>query len=124
MNSVQLIGRLTRDPQHVRTTTQRDVTTFRFAVDRPGRQEADFITVKTWDRLAQACADHLTRGRRVAVQGRLLHSEWTTETGGRAHRLLVVAEQVEFLDPPTTGITSTSRSPSQPAPAPARGAGS
>lgn len=106
MNSVQLIGRLTRDPDADQTAGGTPVTTFRLAIDRLGRNGADFVTVKTWERLAEAAAEHLTRGRRVAVQGRLAHEEWVGSDGHRAERLTVVADRVEFLDAPAvkTGV--------------------
>ena len=106
MNSVQLIGRLTHDPDADRTTSGTPVTTFRLAIDRPGSDAADFLTVKTWERLAETTAEHLTRGRRVAVQGRLAHEEWVA-SGRRAERLTVVADRVEFLDPPAPGSQLT-----------------
>ncbi len=81
MNSVQLIGRLTRDPDADHTTSGTAVTTFRLAIDRPGRDGADFVSIKTWERLAEAAAEHLARGRRVAVQGRLAHEEWSARMG-------------------------------------------
>ena len=100
MNSVQLIGRLTHDPDAARTTSGTPVTAFRLAIDRPGRNAADFLTVKTWERLAETTAEHLTRGRRVAVEGRLAQEEWVGSDGRRAERLTVVADRVEFLDAP------------------------
>ena len=102
MNSVQLIGRLTRDPTSEHTRNGTAVTTFRLAIDRSGREGADFLTVKTWDRLATAAAEHLQRGRRVAVQGRLDHTERIAPDGRRVERITVVADRVEFLDPPRT----------------------
>ena len=104
MNSVQLIGRLTHDPDADHTTSGTAVTTFRLAIDRPGSDAADFLTVKTWERLAETTAEHLTRGRRVAVQGRLAHEEWFASDGRRAERLTVVADRVEFLDAPAARI--------------------
>ena len=101
MNSVQLIGRLTQEPELAHTPGGTAVTTFRLAIDRGGRDGADFVTVKAWERLAEASAEHLTRGRRVAVQGRLSHEQWTGSDGRRAERLIVVANRVEFLDAPT-----------------------
>ena len=113
MNSVQLIGRLTRDPDADHTVGGTAVTTLRLAVDRPGRQGADFVTVKTWERVAEATAKHLTRGRRVAVQGRLTHEEWVAADGRRAERLTVVADRVEFLDAPAA-TTDTADDPEHP----------
>ena len=105
MNSVQLIGRLTHDPEATRTSNGTAVTAFRLAVDRAGRKGADFVTVKCWERLADVTAEHLARGRRVAVQGRLAHEEWTASDGRRAERLTVVADRVEFLDALAAGKT-------------------
>ncbi|HVM20491.1 MAG TPA: single-stranded DNA-binding protein [Egibacteraceae bacterium] len=106
MNSVQLIGRLTRDPDADHTTSGTAVTTFRLAIDRPTHNDADFVTVKTWERLAEVTAEHLTCGRRVAVQGRLAHEEWLGSDGQRAERLTVVADRVEFLDAPSRASDS------------------
>ena len=103
MNSVQLIGRLTHDPEPQATPSDRPLTTFRLAVDHPRRQLANFITVKAWGRLAEVVAEHLARGRRVAVWGALEHEEWMTKDGERRERLVVVASRVEFVDPPPAG---------------------
>jgi single-strand DNA-binding protein len=100
MNSVQLIGRLTHDPEPQATPNDTRLTTFRLAVDHPRRQLANFITVKAWGRLAEVAAEHLARGRRVAVWGSLEHEQWTTKRGARRERLVVLATRVEFLDPP------------------------
>lgn len=97
VNAVQLIGRLTHDPEADETADRPSVATIRLAIDRAGREGADFVTVKVWDRLADAVVQHLVRGRKVAVQGRLHHDEWTGPDGDRS-RLLVVARRVEFLD--------------------------
>lgn len=105
MKTVQLIGRLTHDPQLQRTPTRSPVTSFRLAIDRRG-DGADFVTVKTWNRVAEATAAHLRRGRRVAVTGRLAQHEWTDGDGRRLERLIVVADRVEFLDPPTLDTTA------------------
>ena len=109
MNSVQLIGRLTHEPDPGLTPSETPVTTFRLAIDRSGRDGADFVTIKTWERLAEASAEHLTRGRRVAVQGRLAHEEWVGSDGRRAERLTVVADRVQFLDAPSASKTLVSR---------------
>lgn len=117
MNSVQLIGRTTRDPQATTTDNGTAVATFRLAVDRPG-DGTDFVTVKAWDRVARTVDRYLTRGRRVAITGRLQHDEWTGQDGQPAQRLIVVANYVHFLDPPNRAsdlkdddATATSKAP-------------
>jgi single stranded DNA-binding protein len=71
------------------------------AVDRKLSAEgADFVDVVVFDRLAEVCASHLSKGRQVALSGRLRSSEWTTDSGERRSRRQVVADEVGFLDAP------------------------
>lgn len=96
MNTVQLIGRLTRPPDsHERT--EGDLTTLRLAIPRPTDGEADFVTVVCFDQLAIAALAHLDKGDRVAVAGRLSHSEWTDTDGSHRERINVIARTVDFL---------------------------
>ena len=102
MNSVALIGRLTADPtchageSHVSAT-------FRLAVPRPGSDGADFLDVVTFDKLAACCAQYLSKGREVAVVGRLRLDEWTGRDGQRRSKIQVVADAVQFLGAPKAG---------------------
>lgn len=101
MNRVHLIGRLTAEPE-VRTTAQGDPrATFRLAVPKGAdRDAAVFVSVTCFGRLAVAVADHLSKGRRVAVEGRLDQREWTDDAGARHERHGIVADGVDFLDSP------------------------
>lgn len=97
MNSVNLIGRLTADPVKRSTLGGSEVCTTRIAVERVG-DGSDFVNVTAFGKLAVSSASYLAKGRRVAVQGRLAHSRWQTESGQRRERHEVVANSVEFLD--------------------------
>ena len=99
MNSVALIGRLTADPQTHAGETHESAT-FRLAVPRPGSDTADFVDIVTFDKLAATCGEYLSKGREVAVVGRLHLNEWTSREGERRSRLQVVADAVQFLDAP------------------------
>lgn len=101
MNRVHLIGRLTADPE-VRTTAHGDPkATFRLAVPKMAdRDTAVFVSVTCFGRIALVVADHLTKGRRVAVEGRLDQREWLDDTGTRHERYGVVAGGIDFLDSP------------------------
>ena len=103
LNSVNIIGNLTRDPE-LRNTASTEVANLRVAVQRRKRngedQGADYVDVVVFGRQAETCAQYLTKGRKVAVNGRLAHSEWTAEDGTRRQRLEVIANTVEFLDRP------------------------
>jgi single-strand DNA-binding protein len=98
---INLIGRLTADP----TLNERkgiQVGNLRLAVQRPRKdgedQGADYVDVTVFGRQAEICKEYLAKGRKIAVQGRLHHSEWDGENG-RRQKLEVNADSVEFLDP-------------------------
>ena len=101
MNTVALIGRLTAEPD-IRAGEKHESASFRLAVPRPSsdKDAADFIDVVTFDALAKVCGEYLTKGRQVAVTGRLRHNEWTNADGERRSKLQVVADDVSFLDKP------------------------
>ena len=100
MNSVTLIGRLTADPQSHAGETH-EWATFRFAVPRPGSDSADFVDIVTFDKLAATCGEYLSKGREVAVVGKLRLNEWTDKNGERRSKIQVVADAVQFLGAPS-----------------------
>ena len=103
MNSVQLTGRLTTAVQTRATNGGTHVASLRLAVQRPRKdgedQGADYVDVTVFGRQADTCAQYLAKGRKIAVEGRLHHSEWDSDTG-RRQKLEVIANTIEFLDTP------------------------
>jgi len=103
MNSVQLVGRLTRDPE-VRYTpsTQMAVARFSLAIDRPVGQgkekQTDFPRIVVFGKQAENCEKHLTKGMRVAVQGRIQTGSYKNKDGVTIYTTDVVADRVEFLE--------------------------
>ncbi len=100
MNSVVLIGRLTADPQS-HAGEKHESAAFRLAVPKPGSDSADFIDIVCFDKLAATCAEWLTKGREVAVVGKLRFNEWTGRDGEKRSKVQVVADAVDFLGAPT-----------------------
>jgi single-strand DNA-binding protein len=100
MNSITLVGRLTRDPESRPAGPEHTVATLRLAVDRRGQDRAVFVDIKAWDGLAATCVEHLRKGRLIGVAGRLAYEEWTTDAGDKRSRHLVQANEIEFLDSP------------------------
>ena len=98
MNKSFLIGRLTRDPELRTTASGHFVTTFSLAVDRGYKNEVDFIDIVCWQKLAEIVADNLTKGRLVAVEGRLQIRSYEAKDGSKRRVAEVVADQVQFLD--------------------------
>ena len=100
MNTVVVMGRLTRAPEMAFTTGGKPVARMRLAIPRPGDDGAEFVDTVAYDGLADACGLYLARGRRVGVVGRLVHEEWDAPDGSRRERVVIVARDVEFIDAP------------------------
>ena len=121
MNNVNLIGRLTADPELRFTAGGTPVCTLRLAVNRPRKDGADqgavFVDVVSFARQAEAVAEHLAKGRQVAVSGRLEYRQWESADGSAHSKHEVIANQVDFLARPAANGTAAS----EPVPASANG---
>ena len=104
MNTVVLVGRLTRDVELRTITSGTAVANFTLAVDRrqskDREKETDFIDVVVWGKLAETCAQYIGKGRLVAVSGRLQIRPYQDKEGNRRKAAEVVADSVRFLDKP------------------------
>lgn len=105
INKIILIGRLTKDVELRYTESGKAVANFTLAVDRPfknqnGKKEADFIKIVVWGKQAESCANHIGKGRLVAIDGRLQIRSYNGNDGQRKYITEVVADTVKFLDKP------------------------
>ncbi|MCK8060877.1 MULTISPECIES: single-stranded DNA-binding protein [unclassified Fusibacter] len=111
MNSVALIGRLTKDPElRFISGSGMAVAQFTLAVDKnlsrdkkqqfeqQGKPTADFIRIVVWGKQAENCANYLEKGRRVAIQGSIQVSSYKSNSGETRYTTDVVASNVEFID--------------------------
>lgn len=105
MNAVHLTGRITKDPEMRTTSTDTDVCAMRLAVDGPRDADTAFIDVTAFGPLAANCAEYLSKGRAVAVSGRLSYSEWESD-GNKRSKHEIIANQIDFL-PGGRGDTDT-----------------
>lgn len=100
MNVTILIGRLTKDPELRYTPeTQNAVCTFTLAVDRPMSRDrqADFIRITVFGKQAENCAKFITKGKQVAVEGRIQTGSYRNQNGDTVYTTDVIANRVEFL---------------------------
>ena len=74
MNVVTLIGNLATDVELRDVGDEMQVATFVLAVDRVGKDEADFLRISTWNKQAETCSQYLSKGRQIALEGRLRSS--------------------------------------------------
>ena len=117
-NKVILLGNLTRDPELRHTPAGMAVCSFDLAVNRSfttkageRREEACFITVVVWDKQAQTCAEYLSKGRQVLIEGRLQQRSWDTPDGQKRTKHEVVAERVQFVGPRKEAAASEDEAP-------------
>ena len=105
MNSVVLIGNLTKDPE-VRYKGEKAICRMTVAVNDRKKNpvtgewmdEPSFIPVVVFDRQAENCEKFLSKGRKVAVQGKIKTGSYTKQDGTKAYTTDVVATNVEFLN--------------------------
>lgn len=104
MNTINLIGRTTADPELRYTPGGTPVCGVRLAVNVPPRdgkeQPAVFIDVITFGAQAEAVAAHVRKGRQLGITGRLNYRQWQADDGSTHSKHEVIANQVEFLAKP------------------------
>jgi single-strand DNA-binding protein len=110
MNSVQLIGRLTRDPEVRETNGGTTVCRMGLAISRRERDAAPvYVEVKAFNAQAKSCGEYLEKGREVAITGRLETDKWEADDGSKRSLTYVIAQSVDFLRRPSeNGSTASS----------------
>lgn len=102
MNSVQLVGRLTRDPEVKYTDGGTSIARFSVAVDRrfskEGEQNADFINCISFGKTAEFIEKYFFKGMKIGVVGRIQTGSYKNKDGQTVYTTDVVAENVEFVE--------------------------
>src|SRR5919199_2743359 len=105
LNKVMVIGRLGKDPEMRYTAGGSPVTTFSVAAGRQWkdgagetREETQWFNVVTWNKLAEICNEHLHKGSRVYIEGRLQTRQWQDQDGQTRYRTEVIASDMIMLD--------------------------
>jgi single-strand DNA-binding protein len=101
VNSVTLVGHLTADPVLRPIDENHMVCDMRLAVNDQRDQPPLFIDVATFGSGAEACAKYLSKGRAIAVTGRLIYREWVADDGTKRSKHAVVG-RVQFGGRPDT----------------------
>ena len=102
-NKILLIGRLKKDQEMRYTKTGKPVASFTIAVNRNKVQgqtenQADFIQIIAWNKLAEICASYLTKGKLILVDGRLQTRSYENKEGQKVRTFEVVAQTMQMLD--------------------------
>ncbi|NLE73514.1 MAG: single-stranded DNA-binding protein [Actinobacteria bacterium] len=103
-----LVGNLTRDPELRQTPNGKSVCQLGVAVGRSYKdasgqwvEATSFFDVVVWGQQGENCAKYLTKGRPVAVEGRLEQRSWEAQDGTRRSKVEIVANLVVFLGSPS-----------------------
>ena len=105
INRVTLVGNLTRDPELRHTPSGTAVCKLRIAVNTRQKDGAtgewgekpNYFDVTVWGGQGESCAQYLSRGRQVGVDGRLDWREWEAQDGTKRQAVEVIADVVQFL---------------------------
>ena len=101
-----LIGNIARDPELRYTPSGTAVCSFRIATNRSWmpseggerKEETEFHRIVSWNKLAEICAQLITKGRKVYIEGRLQTRQWETQEGDKRYTTEIVAEDMVLLD--------------------------
>ena len=97
LNHIALMGRLVREPEARRTTTNKAVTSFTLAVDRDtAEKQTDFIDCVAWGSTAERASRMLKKGTLIGVHGRLQLREWTDKSNNKRVSPEVVIDNFYF----------------------------
>ena len=103
INSVTIIGRLTRDADLRMTSAGIAITSFSIAVNRSVKKgdewtdEASFLDCVLWGKIGEIIVQYLTKGKQIAVVGSLRQDRWTDKEGANRSKVVINAETVQLL---------------------------
>jgi single-strand DNA-binding protein len=99
INKVILTGRLGKDPDLRYTPSGKAVATFSLAVtDNFNREVTHWLNCVVWGKSAEHCANYLSKGSHVAIDGRIQNRSYENKEGRKVSVTEIVADRVEFLD--------------------------
>jgi single-strand DNA-binding protein len=115
MNTVNLIGNLTRDPEVKQTKGGTELASLRVAFNTraPGGDgewgdKSNFIDVTVFGRQVPSIEQYLEKGKKVGITGRLDWREWEDKDGNKRQAIQIIATDVQFLSP-RDGDTQTAK---------------
>ncbi len=116
MNQVCLIGRLGQDPELRYTQGGTAVAKFSIAINRIGGPDkvTDWFDITAFGKVAESLSNHMRKGCRVGISGRLQQEKWQDkQTGQNRSKISVIAERCDFIDWPG-GVSGADEPPADP----------
>ena len=115
LNQINVMGRLTRDPELRYTQNQVPVCSFTIACSRDfggsnGRRETDYFDCVAWRSVGELVSEYFTTGRMIVVAGHLQNRNWTDKDGNKRRSTEIITENVYFGDSRIRGDSKGSAS--------------
>lgn len=116
LNHIDIMGRMTKEPELRRTGTGTAVTSFTIACDRDfgkGEKETDFIECVAWKNTAEFVSKYFKKGSMAVVSGRLQIRKWTDKDGNKRSTAEVIADNVYFGESKNGNFSDNTPAPAQ-----------
>ena len=113
MNNVQLLGRLTNNPELKYIASEKAVVSFTLAVNRIYGEGADFFDCEAWGKQAELISDSCAKGHRLSVWGRLQQDKWQDKDGQNRYKIKVVVAGFNFIEAKQGSKATENTSPKQ-----------
>ena len=99
MNNLKIIGRIVKDPELRKTTSNKSVANFTVAVNRRSKDDpSDFITCIAWEKRAEFVEKFLGKGNRGFVSGRMESRSYDKSDGNKVQIWELIGEDIEPID--------------------------
>ncbi|MDJ0305371.1 single-stranded DNA-binding protein [Dehalobacter sp.] len=116
MNSVQVLGRLTSDPELKYTQGSKAVCQFTIA-HNPSKEEADFYDCVAWEKTAENISNYFKKGQRILIDGRLQQDKWKDQQSGENRsKIKIIVNRFDFIEPASENTQRPATQQSAPPP--------
>ena len=107
MNKVELLGRITKDPEIKYTQDQKMIAKFTLAINRRVRELTDFFDITAFGKTAEFVSKYYKKGQQVAIVGRLQNNNYTDSEGKKHYENIVICDECYFADSKKEEATET-----------------
>ena len=99
MNKVELIGRLTKDPELKYTKSNIPIASYTVAINSNygEKQQTDYINIKSWGKSGEFVSNYFKKGQQIAIVGRLKNNNYEDKDGNKRYTTEVITENIDLI---------------------------
>lgn len=110
INNVNIICRLTKDPEVRTTNNGMSVCKMSIAVNGMKKEDVSFFDVTAWSKVAENCGKYLKKGSQLGINGSLRQNRFQTKEGQNRSKVEINANNVQFIGSKSCGNTGSEKS--------------